>query len=179
MWDRLRELRLFVEIFMAQLLMIKQLIISKGTLEMIEEGSIPFGPWRQTGTHKETVVNTEVWQRKGISCVCLYSLYPWGVSTKNELFPILETTELCLHLDYEWRNGGKAPERDFQEFLHLSFYKGEIFIPHCLKCHRTSQKASWGKYPLFIVRIQCLIDRNSRIISTVVCNSRYTLVPTP
>ena len=45
---------------MAQLLMIKQLIISKGTLEMLEEGSIPFGPWRQTGTHKEAVVNTEV-----------------------------------------------------------------------------------------------------------------------
>ena len=56
---------------MARLLMIKQLkvctkkkkfvpTLSKGTLEMLEEGSIPFSPWRQTGTHKEPVVNTEV-----------------------------------------------------------------------------------------------------------------------
>ena len=36
-------------------------------------------PWRQTGTHMEAVVNAEVLQRKGILCVCLYSLYPWEV----------------------------------------------------------------------------------------------------
>ena len=35
-------------------------IISEETIEMLEEGCIPLGPWRQTGVHMEAVGNTEV-----------------------------------------------------------------------------------------------------------------------